>query len=161
MTDDTTLAAKLGTGFEGTSMSILGGSNVNGAKTNYGKLFSSEVTTSWSPAEAGLSSDVLSLGGIAKMPGSACTDNFVLSMTFNPGKMGVSDYKKGHFGLLTRSAGEWVFAGLQTSALHPNFVLGPWQSGYDLGTYGVDPATNTAWAVVNYNGDFAVGVAAP
>jgi hypothetical protein len=25
-----------------------------------------------------------------------------------------------------------------------------------LGTYGLDPNTNTAWAVINYNGDFAV-----
>ena len=27
---------------------------------------------------------------------------------------------------------------------------------YGLGAYGVDPASKTAWAVVNYNGEFAV-----
>ena len=36
------------------------------------------------------------------------------------------------------------------------FVVGPWEPGYGLGTYGVDPSSKTAWAVVNYNGDFAV-----
>jgi hypothetical protein len=28
--------------------------------------------------------------------------------------------------------------------------------GYGLGTYGVDTKTKTAWAVINYNGEFAV-----
>jgi hypothetical protein len=36
------------------------------------------------------------------------------------------------------------------------FVVGSWKEEYGLGTYGVDPATKTAWAVINYNGDFAV-----
>jgi hypothetical protein len=35
-------------------------------------------------------------------------------------------------------------------------VNGPWQSSYGLGTYGVDASTSTAWAVINYNGDFVV-----
>ena len=26
----------------------------------------------------------------------------------------------------------------------------------ELGTYGIDSKTNTAWAVINYTGDFAV-----
>jgi hypothetical protein len=36
------------------------------------------------------------------------------------------------------------------------FVLGPWKSDYGLGTYGIDLKTHTAWAVINYNADFAV-----
>ena len=36
------------------------------------------------------------------------------------------------------------------------FVHGPWKEGYELGTYGIDPKTGTAWAVINYNGEFAV-----
>jgi hypothetical protein len=36
------------------------------------------------------------------------------------------------------------------------FVKGPWKPAYGLGTYGVDPKTKTAWAVINFNGDFAV-----
>jgi hypothetical protein len=34
-------------------------------------------------------------------------------------------------------------------------VLGPWNPIYKLGTYGIDPRTNTVWAVLNYNGQFA------
>jgi hypothetical protein len=36
------------------------------------------------------------------------------------------------------------------------FKPGPYVSGYELGTYGFDPDTRTAWAVINYNADFAV-----
>ena len=36
------------------------------------------------------------------------------------------------------------------------FVKGSWKPDYPLGTYGVDASTKTAWAVINYNGDFAV-----
>jgi hypothetical protein len=36
------------------------------------------------------------------------------------------------------------------------FVNGPWDASYGLGTYGVDKAANTVWAVVNFNGTFAV-----
>jgi len=37
------------------------------------------------------------------------------------------------------------------------FVSGPWQPGYAVGAYGVDPTTTTVWAVLNYDGDFAIG----
>jgi hypothetical protein len=37
------------------------------------------------------------------------------------------------------------------------FVTGAWDPIYKLGTCGVDTTTNTAWAVINYNGDFAAG----
>ena len=35
------------------------------------------------------------------------------------------------------------------------FVLGPYKTSYGLGTYGLDLKTQTVWAVINYNGDFA------
>lgn len=34
--------------------------------------------------------------------------------------------------------------------------MGPWDPSCALGTYGVDPSTKTAWAVLDYDGDFAV-----
>jgi hypothetical protein len=59
--------------------------------------------------------------------------------------------------LVTRDeTGRWVnavdmnFGGIGT------FVAGPYAPGYGLGAYGFDPSTHTAWAVINYNGDFAV-----
>ncbi len=36
------------------------------------------------------------------------------------------------------------------------FVHGRWDPSYELGTYGVDPSTKTAWAVINYDGDFLI-----
>jgi hypothetical protein len=67
-------------------------------------------------------------------------------------------HTNGTFGLLTRNAnGKWVEAVGQNLRISQKFVLGAWNSSYALGTYGVDPATHTAWAVLNYNGEFAVG----
>jgi hypothetical protein len=38
-------------------------------------------------------------------------------------------------------------------------VLGPYVEGrHGLGTYGIDLDSNTAWAVLNYNADFAVAL---
>jgi hypothetical protein len=53
--------------------------------------------------------------------------------------------------------GNWVRAtdqniGNQTK----KFVKGPWNSSYGLGAQGIDAATGTVWAVVNYDADFAV-----
>jgi hypothetical protein len=43
------------------------------------------------------------------------------------------------------------------SAGAPQYVNGPYQPGFAIGTYGVDPSTKTAWAVVDYsNAHFAV-----
>jgi hypothetical protein len=36
------------------------------------------------------------------------------------------------------------------------FIAGPWKSTYGLGTYGIDFATRTVWAVVSHAGTFAV-----
>ena len=65
--------------------------------------------------------------------------------------------RSGTFGLATRRAdGTWVNAVDGNTGGTKRFVAGPWDSGYALGTYGADPATHTAWAVINYNADFAV-----
>ena len=66
--------------------------------------------------------------------------------------------RRGAFGLATRDVdGNWVNAVHQNyDSTFKKFVYGPYDSSYELGTYGVDPNTNTAWAVINYNSDFAV-----
>ena len=67
------------------------------------------------------------------------------------------DLETGKFGLATTTAnGTWVNAVDMNYGGTRKFVYGPWSSEYKLGTYGVDPSTNTAWAVINYNSDFAV-----
>jgi hypothetical protein len=54
------------------------------------------------------------------------------------------------------SNGNWSNAVNQNSGGTKNFVYGPWTANYGLGTYGIDPTTNTAWAVLNYDGVFAI-----
>ncbi len=63
----------------------------------------------------------------------------------------------GYFGLATQdSSGNWVNAVSQNAGGTSTFVFGSWNAAYPLGTFGVDPTTNTAWAVVNHAGRFAV-----
>jgi hypothetical protein len=64
---------------------------------------------------------------------------------------------QGLLGLATRDEnGDWVNAVDKNIGGTKKFVLGPWKPGYGLGTYGLDLRTHTAWAVINYNADFAV-----
>ncbi len=53
-------------------------------------------------------------------------------------------------------AGAWANAVEMNYGGTPVFISGPWQVGYTLGTYGVDPHTGTAWAVINFDGAFAI-----
>ena len=169
LTDNTTKAATMGTGFLGTSMSILSGKNGSTAYAQYfasgtpgsltalTKKMNNDVNTGWEPAESRLASDILDLSGMSKSLGSTKTDEYVLSVSYH--QTPPSGFNtNGTFGLLTRNAnGQWVKAVGQNLGASQKFVLGAWNSSYTLGTYGVDPATHTAWAVLNYNGDFAVG----
>ena len=167
MTDNTNLAATLEKHFMGTTMAILAGTNGAGtnpdlAVTNYGKKMSNDVTTSWSVAEPGLVSDILRLGGMSRSLGSKKTDEYVLAMSYAASNRGgqAQQIQHGAFGILTRdSKGAWVQAVTKDFGVTQNFVVGAWNSSYKLGTCGVDPDTKTAWAVLNYNGDFAVGSA--
>ena len=138
--------------FSGTTAKILSGTNGSTAQDFDGRSFLKTVDTGWSYATGALASNVLTLWGMADL-GSPLSDVYTLSLNYNPAKASTN----GSFGLATKdSYGNWVNAvdmNQGTSSKH--FVLGPWNSSYDLGTYGVDPNTNTAWAVINYNADFA------
>ena len=54
------------------------------------------------------------------------------------------------------SKGKWVNAVDLNFGGKKNFVIGPYKKNYKLGTFGFDPCKKTAWAVLNYNADFAV-----
>jgi hypothetical protein len=63
----------------------------------------------------------------------------------------------GGFGIATRNEdGGWINAVDMNFGGTKKFVWGAWNPNYKLGTYGLDPHTHTAWAVINYNGDFAM-----
>ena len=57
---------------------------------------------------------------------------------------------------MTRDHGRWVNGVDGNTDGVKRLVHGPWKRAYGLGTFGVDPSTHTAWAVVNHGGSFAV-----
>jgi len=81
--------------------------------------------------------------------GSPLTDVYTLSLSY--------DKTKGGSILLAipDGSGNWINAADQVFGGAKKFIQGPWKSGYTLGTYGIDTATNTVWAVINFNGYFA------
>jgi hypothetical protein len=90
------------------------------------------------------------------------TDVYTLSMSYDP--TGVTDamVHSGLFALAVQDAdGNWINAVDKNVGGSKHFVVGPWTDGDALGTYGVDPSTHTAWAVINHNSDFAVASFTP
>jgi hypothetical protein len=139
--------------FGSTTASILSGTYSNTAADFNSRILTQTVNTGWRASTTGTYSDILSLWGMANV-GSSKTDTYTLSLKYAPSKVHADIFQ---FGLATPgNAGKWVSAVSMNFGGTPRFVNGPWQSSYGLGTYGVDTSTNTAWAVINYNGDFVV-----
>ncbi len=149
--------------YNGTTARILGGANHSTAQDFDGRTTIKTVDTGWTDKISStlnnggtMVSNILTLWGMADL-GTNRTDVYTLSMNYsssnlNPGSVG------GSYRLITKdSYGNWVDAvDMNQGTYSKRFVQGPWNSSYDLGTYGFDPSTNTAWAVLNYNADFAV-----
>ena len=86
--------------------------------------------------------------------GNYQTDTFALSMSVN----GLA-LKTGYVIATINSSGNWTNAVNENfSSGAKNFVNGPWSASYGVGTYGFDATTNTVWAVLNYNGPFAIAL---
>lgn len=89
-------------------------------------------------------------------PGKKNTETYTRSLSY--ATAGV-DPKKGTISLATKGPkGKWINAVEKNDGGSKKFVKGPWKEGYPLGTYGVDQRTRTAWAVINYTGDFAATI---
>ncbi len=143
--------------YNNTSAKILSGTYSNVATDYQGRIFTQTVDTGWATMTAGTYSNIFTLWGMTRAPGSAQTDTYTLSMSYDPKSVIIGQVKNGHVGLATPGAdGKWVNAVSKNTGGTPKFVSGPWQSSYGLGTYGVDTSTNTAWAVINYNSNFVV-----
>jgi len=140
--------------YEGTAAKILGGYNESTVTVYDGRPTTKAVDTGWTPKNAGvLASHILTLWGMADL-GTNQTDAFALSISYDktPTYQG-----SGAFGIATKDEdGNWVNAVDMNFGGTKKFVHGPWKSGYELGIYGVDASAKSAWAVINYNGDFAV-----
>ena len=142
----------------GTTAKILGGKNLCVLKdasgdpsVGGGQPFSKAVNTGWSPKVNGVLSDVLVLQGMYSNLGSQQTDPFPLSMSAS----GVTAQAALSIATLN-SSGVWTNAVNENFGGAKTFVNGPWKSTYGVGTYGIDTNTNTVWAVLNYNGPFAL-----
>jgi hypothetical protein len=149
--------------FEGTTAHILSGVNGSTASDYAGRPFVKLVDTGWSPRAYRFSnkheetaSNIFTLWGMAGT-GSEAPDVYTLSMSYDPQQLVPAQLGKGLFGLAARDEhGNWVNAVDMNLGGTKKFFLGPWKPGYKLGTCGIDPGTCTAWAVINYNADFAV-----
>ena len=148
-------AGPTGAGWAGTRMSIIDGNNNDSSTIYDGRVAVQDINTGWAPrAEAAnntaLRSDVLTLWGMHNAIGSEQGDTYTLSVKYE-------DAARGSLALVTKSDdGAWVPVAQRNFGGAAKFVAGPYKAGYALGTYGVDHATKTAWAVVNRGGEFAV-----
>jgi len=143
--------------FNGTNAQILSGVNGSAARDFDNRNFIKTVDTGWTPAKANqMASAILTLWGMADL-GTERTDVYTLSMNYDAKGVGNGELKNGTVGLATRDDdGNWINAVDMNFGGAKQFVYGPWDASYKLGTYGIDQSTHTAWAVVNYNGDFVV-----
>jgi len=125
------------------------------AKDANGVALVKSVNTGWKTKTGRtLASDIFYLWGMGEALGSDQTDTFVLSMSYDSAPSNVAN---GDFGIASVDEnGNWVNAVDNNTGGTKKFVLGSWQSSYGLGTYGVDTGSQTAWAVINSNGQFAV-----
>lgn len=137
--------------FEKTAARILDGTNGSQGQTNTHRALAKIVNIGWTrDTNNAVVSDILTLQGMTDL-GTPNTDSYVLSMTC--GKL----HGNGEYGIVSRNGnGNWADASDMNNGGTKRFVSGPWKAGYALGTYGVDSGTGTAWAVINYEGDFAV-----
>jgi hypothetical protein len=139
-----------------TTARILDGSNGAPALDYSGQPMAKAVNTGWRVGPVGLFGPVLSLWGLAPLGAAGKTDTYVLSLRYEPQVLGLEAVEHGWFGLASPSNGVWANAVERNVGGSKRFIQGPWVPAYGLGTYGIDPATRTVWAVVNHEGDFAV-----
>ncbi|MBN1904925.1 MAG: metallophosphoesterase [Deltaproteobacteria bacterium] len=116
------------------------------------------VETGWvkTPDYNVLKSDIFSIWGMSELGMNNRTDIYVLSISFEAGN--TQSIKKGKSWIATFANGKWVNAVDENFGGKKKFILGKYRPEYGLGTYGIDPKTKTAWAVLNYNADFAVAI---
>jgi hypothetical protein len=157
--------------FRNTTARILDGSNRSTATEGSleiagapGRPLAKRVDTGWidrkkTPGKrhnpARLASDILLLAGMGD-PGSNKSDQFTLSLSYEPARVSPQRARNGGFGLaVTDEAGRLINAVEKNSGGVRKFVAGPWKKGYELGAYGVDTKKRRAWAVIDFNGRFA------
>jgi hypothetical protein len=158
--------------FGSTAARILSGTNADTAgDADYnGRAEVKTVATGWSAAPGGSASAIFRLWGMAEnlslfnagltgqlpdAPAPMAGDTFALSLSYDPALVRPTVLRSGSFCLQARDdSGNWSNAVHRNSGGSKRFVYGPWRATYGLGTYGVDTATRTVWAVIDRDGEF-------
>jgi len=145
----------------GTTAKILAGTNGSLVRDLSGTKYKVAVNTGWAPKVQGGHSDVLVLRGMDYDLGSTETDAFALAMSYDGTGLTDAEIVDGNFCLAALDAtGKWSNAVDANVGGTKKFVKGPWTSGAALGSYGVDTATKTVWAVINHNSEYVAGYVA-
>jgi hypothetical protein len=132
----------------GTAVDLLGGTVGSGGPETYG--LNRDVDIAFSPPNPLLPvSDAVTLTGTEG-------DTFTLQLSYDESAANSLLGGEANARLGWLNGANWVLAVDGNSGGTPNFVAGPWNASYALGSHGVDVATNTVWAVINHNSDFAV-----
>jgi hypothetical protein len=138
-----------------TAAKILAGTNGSTMKDPLGTAaYVKAVDTGWADGDGYTRSAQFTLWGLADV-GSNVADTYVLALSY--GSATATEAASGAFGLARLDErGLWVNAVSANAGGAAHFVARAWQASDPLGTYGVDPATHTAWAVLDRAGTFAV-----
>jgi hypothetical protein len=137
-----------------TTAAILSGTNNSNLLDASKQPCAKVVNTGWMSASGKVISDILALWGINPyVNGGPQPDVYTLSLTV---KSTSATVRQGLVLCALDSTGNWSNAVNQNSGGTKTFVNGPWKSSYGLGSYGIDTTTNSAWAVLNYDGTFAI-----
>jgi hypothetical protein len=143
----------------GSTATILAGTNSSGSAQTVSMAWRTQTLAErTSPA---LISDVVQL---VLEGNSGQTDPFVLQMTYNPALLPGGAGNEGVW-----ASNQWLYLGALDNgtwidAVNGNYGsnnntfvgVGAWNGDTTLGDWGVNTANHTAWAVVNYDGDFSV-----
>jgi Calcineurin-like phosphoesterase len=139
-----------------TVAAIISGTNLTSNKLYDGRNTVQDINTGWEirsdiDIAAGVVSDQLTLWGMQDVIGNKKCDTYVLSMSYDTTLRGpLSIYSKDSLGNWNKTANN------NNVSNESHFVIGPYRQTFELGTYGIDPATHTVWAVVDHDGDFTV-----
>ncbi len=151
-----------GYGMVGSTATILDGTDDSGSPETVSMAWRTQ--TQAERASPGLISDIVCLSGMASNGNE--TSPFVLQMTYNPALLPLGAGSEGlwasderiYLAYLDPSDDKWENAIDDNIGTNQGtFQLGAWPTGdMTLGDWGVNTANHTVWAVVDFNGDFAV-----
>ena len=142
----------------GTTVAFLGGTAGSGGNSTYGLNRDLVTTFATPPLTLRTASDVVNVTGSG-------TDTFVLQLTYDQA-LAATALGGGNNAMifwLDPADNTYKLAVLGNSSGTPTFIQGAYDPNVDfqLGYYGVDTATQTAWAVVDHNGNFVVSTTVP